>query len=117
MTPSTRGQPPEPSPLRRWLAPPFTAFVFGLHLVVVLARPGGLLQDPGTGWHLVTGRYILETANPSVVLAAARDTGIYAQFIGTVDGGALTLPGGNAISVAELKAANEAWLPGYMAQS
>ncbi|PYN82693.1 MAG: hypothetical protein DMD97_00485 [Candidatus Rokuibacteriota bacterium] len=61
MTPSTRGQPPEPSPLRRWLAPPFTAFVFGLHLVVVLAHPGGLLQDPGTGWHLATGRYILET--------------------------------------------------------
>ncbi len=61
MTPSTRGQPPEPSPLRRWLAPPFTAFVFGLHLVVVLAHPGALLQDPGTGWHLVTGRYILET--------------------------------------------------------
>src|SRR5438094_2698501 len=61
VTASTRGQPPEPSPLRRWLAPPFTAFVFGLHLVVVLARPGGLLQDPGTGWHLVTGRYILET--------------------------------------------------------
>jgi hypothetical protein len=28
----------------------------------------------------------------------------------------LTLPGAGAISVAELRAANEAWLPGYMAQ-
>jgi hypothetical protein len=28
----------------------------------------------------------------------------------------LTLSGAGAISVAELRAANEAWLPGYMAQ-
>src|SRR5207253_1792635 len=28
-----------------------------------LCRPGGLLQDPGTGWHLVTGRLILETGS------------------------------------------------------
>jgi len=48
-------------------------------------------------------------------LAAAKNAGIYAQRIGTVSGAALTLPGGNAISVHELKAANEAWLPGYMA--
>jgi hypothetical protein len=47
--------------------------------------------------------------------------GVSAQRIGRVGegggGAALTLPGGGAISVAELKAANEAWLPGYMAQS
>jgi len=29
----------------------------------------------------------------------------------------LTLSGAGAISVAELKAANEAWLPGYMSES
>jgi len=28
----------------------------------------------------------------------------------------LTLPDGNAISVAQLKTAHEAWLPGYMHQ-
>ena len=60
-------------------------------------------------------RYIVETAAPDAVLAAAAKAGIYAQRIGTVAGAALTLPGGNAISVHELKAANEAWLPGYMA--
>jgi hypothetical protein len=42
---------------------------------------------------------------------------IYAECIGTVGGSELTLPGAGAISVAELKAANEAWLPDYMAQS
>jgi phosphoribosylformylglycinamidine synthase len=38
------------------------------------------------------------------------------QRIGTVSGAALTLPDGGAISVARLKAAHEAWLPGYMHQ-
>ena len=61
-------------------------------------------------------RYLVETAMPEVILAAAKNKSIYAQRIGTVGGTALTLPGGGAISVAELKAANEAWLPDYMAQ-
>jgi phosphoribosylformylglycinamidine synthase len=60
-------------------------------------------------------RYLTETASPDSILAAANNAGIYAQSIGTVGGSALTLPGGNAISVDELKAANEAWLPAYMA--
>jgi phosphoribosylformylglycinamidine synthase subunit PurL len=60
-------------------------------------------------------RYLIETAAPEAVLAEAQNRGIYAQRIGTVRGAALTLPDGNAISVRELKAANEAWLPAYMA--
>ena len=47
--------------LRRWVAPPLTAFVFLIHPVVALLRPARQLQDPGTGWHLTTGRYILDT--------------------------------------------------------
>jgi phosphoribosylformylglycinamidine synthase II len=62
-------------------------------------------------------RYLIETPVPDRVLAAAKNRGIYAQRIGTIGGTALTLPGGNAISVHELKAANEAWLPAYMAGS
>ncbi|HEV2187440.1 MAG TPA: phosphoribosylformylglycinamidine synthase subunit PurL [Stellaceae bacterium] len=61
------------------------------------------------------GRYLIETAAPDQFLAAAKNAGIYAQRIGTVRGAALTLPDGNAISVHELNAANEAWLPAYMA--
>ncbi|HTZ35359.1 MAG TPA: phosphoribosylformylglycinamidine synthase subunit PurL [Stellaceae bacterium] len=61
------------------------------------------------------GRYLIETASPDALLAAAQKEGIYAQPIGIVGGAALTLPGGDAISVCELTAANEAWLPGYMA--
>ena len=61
------------------------------------------------------GRYLIETVAPDAILAAAKNAGIYAQIIGTVAGTALTLPGGGAISVNELTAANEAWLPAYMA--
>jgi len=63
------------------------------------------------------GRYLIETGDAGAVLAAAREMRICAQRIGSVGGGALTLSDGSAISVAELRAANEAWLPAYMAQS
>ena len=62
-------------------------------------------------------RYLVETALPDVILVAAENMSIYAQRVGTVGGGELTLPGAGAISVAELKAANEAWLPAYMSES
>jgi phosphoribosylformylglycinamidine synthase subunit PurL len=63
------------------------------------------------------GRYLIETSDPAVMLAAARAKGVPARLIGVVGGVALTLPGAGAISVNALKAANEAWLPGYMAQA
>jgi phosphoribosylformylglycinamidine synthase subunit PurL len=61
-------------------------------------------------------RYLVETGDPEAVLASAKSMSIYAQCIGRVGGSELTVPGAGAISVAELRAANEAWLPGYMAQ-
>jgi phosphoribosylformylglycinamidine synthase subunit PurL len=80
------------------------------------APPGGL---PRQAWLFGEdqARYLIETAVPDVILAAAKNMSIYAQCIGTVGGGELTLRGAGAISVAELKAANEAWLPGYMSES
>jgi phosphoribosylformylglycinamidine synthase len=62
-------------------------------------------------------RYIVETADPDTVLEAARAAGVPAHVIGAVGGVALTLPGAGAISVDALRAANEAWLPDYMAQA
>jgi phosphoribosylformylglycinamidine synthase len=61
-------------------------------------------------------RYIVETADPGTVLEAARAAGVSAYAIGAVGGVALTLSGGGAISIDALRAANEAWLPDYMAQ-
>jgi phosphoribosylformylglycinamidine synthase len=61
------------------------------------------------------GRYLLETADPETVLAAARAAGVPVQRIGTVEGAALSGPGLAAIPVAELRRVNRAWLPSYMA--
>jgi phosphoribosylformylglycinamidine synthase len=62
-------------------------------------------------------RYLIETEDPQAVLQAARATGVPAHVIGVVGGASLTLPGGGAISIDALRAINEAWLPGYMAQT
>ena len=61
------------------------------------------------------GRYVLATSAPDAVLAAAKATGVPALTIGQTGGSQLTVAGGNAISVKELTALHEAWLPGFMA--
>jgi phosphoribosylformylglycinamidine synthase len=61
-------------------------------------------------------RYVIETDRVALVQRAASEAGVPLRRIGTVGGAALTLQGGGAISVAQLKAAHEAWLPGYMNQ-
>jgi phosphoribosylformylglycinamidine synthase len=63
------------------------------------------------------GRYLVETSDPQLFLKAASAAGVPARVIGSVGGGSLTLPGAGAISVDALRTTNEAWLPGYMAQS
>jgi phosphoribosylformylglycinamidine synthase len=62
-------------------------------------------------------RYLTEVEDIQAVLEAAETAGIPARVIGVVGGASLTLSGGGAISVDALKATNEAWLPGYMAQT
>ena len=57
----TEGRRLDDSTLRRWLAPPFTALLFLIHPLITLLDPSSPLLYPGTGWHLATGRYVLET--------------------------------------------------------
>jgi len=61
-------------------------------------------------------RYVVETADPTALIDAARAAGVPARVIGTVGGVALTLSGAGAISVDALKAIHEAWLPSFMTQ-
>ena len=62
-------------------------------------------------------RYLLATAKPETVLAAAKKAKVPALRIGTVgQAPALTLNGGVLISLEALRAANEAWLPDYMSR-
>jgi len=61
-------------------------------------------------------RYLIATRQPELTLAAAAARGVPATIVGrTTADAALTLPGANPISLAELRQAHEAWLPGYMA--
>jgi phosphoribosylformylglycinamidine synthase subunit PurL len=64
-------------------------------------------------------RYLLAVAPEHVdeVLDLARTRGVLARQVGVTGGRALTLSGGNAISLDELAEAHEAWLPAYMAAS
>jgi phosphoribosylformylglycinamidine synthase len=59
-------------------------------------------------------RYILVSSAPDALVASAAEAGVPLRRIGTTGGDRLAL-GGESVAVAALKAANESWLPGYMA--
>ncbi|GAB4165925.1 MAG: phosphoribosylformylglycinamidine synthase subunit PurL [Thalassobaculales bacterium] len=74
------------------------------------------------GWHRAgfffgedQGRYVVASADPAGLMAAAREAGIPLRRIGISGGDSLTVNDGMAISLDELRAAHEAWLPAYMA--
>ena len=61
------------------------------------------------------GRYVVTTGDAQAVLTAAAAAGVPAQTIGRTDGWSLTVGHGCTISITELRAAHEAWMPDYMA--
>ncbi|MDT8264647.1 AIR synthase related protein, partial [Roseomonas sp. DSM 102946] len=96
-------------------------------LLVTIAE---MLMETGTGLRLrdVAGsipahafwfgedqsRYVVATADAQPLLAAAQAAGIPATILGETGEKDLVLPDGTAISVASLRAANEATLPALM---
>ncbi len=60
-------------------------------------------------------RYLLATADAEAALAAAAEVGVPAVRIGNTGGDALTVRTILAISLADLRAAHEGWLPNFMA--
>jgi phosphoribosylformylglycinamidine synthase len=63
------------------------------------------------------GRYVLavDMDTAADILYEASAVGISAVMLGVTGGASLILPGEQTISVADLKAAHESWLPDYMA--
>ncbi|MBN9510811.1 MAG: phosphoribosylformylglycinamidine synthase subunit PurL [Alphaproteobacteria bacterium] len=61
------------------------------------------------------GRYVLAVADAPALLAAAAAAGVPARLLGTSGGAGLTLPGGETISVTELRQAHARFLPAWMA--
>ena len=59
-------------------------------------------------------RYIVTSEDAERLLAAAEQAGVPAAVIGSTAGSSLTLSSGETISISELKAAHESWLPAYM---
>jgi phosphoribosylformylglycinamidine synthase len=62
------------------------------------------------------GRYVLE-ASPELaeeIIERARLLALPARVVGRIGGDALALKGENALKLDDLRAENEAWLPGYM---
>jgi len=60
-------------------------------------------------------RYLATTRDADALLAAATSAGVTARKIGVVQSEALTIANAGTISVSELAAAHEAWMPDYMA--
>ncbi|NUB28969.1 phosphoribosylformylglycinamidine synthase subunit PurL [Azospirillum brasilense] len=73
--------------------------------------------DAGTLFGEDQGRYVLAVRadKAATVQEKAKAAGVPVSLLGKTNGTALTGRGGEAITIARLKAANEAWLPGYMA--
>jgi len=59
-------------------------------------------------------RYLVTAPDAGAILEAARQAGVPAARIGATGGGSLKLPGAAPISLAKMRVAHEAWLPGYM---
>jgi phosphoribosylformylglycinamidine synthase len=61
-------------------------------------------------------RYIVTASATEAdqILAEAEAAGVPAMFLGVTHGDALTLPGHEAISIADLRTAHEGWLPRFM---
>jgi phosphoribosylformylglycinamidine synthase len=61
-------------------------------------------------------RYLVTTGDAGGLLAAAERAGVPARAIGRTGGDRLILAQREAISLAELRAGHEGWLPGYMSR-
>ncbi|MFQ6018337.1 MAG: phosphoribosylformylglycinamidine synthase subunit PurL [Kiloniellaceae bacterium] len=88
-------------------------------LGATIERPRGAEvaeKAPMHGWLFGEdqARYLVTAPQAAALLEAARAAGVPAAAIGATGGSALTLPGGYTISLGELKAAHEGWLPAYM---
>ena len=81
---------------------------------------GGQLRAPDgiapAGWLFGEdqGRYLVATSAASALLAAAEASGVPARVVGEAGGDVVACVGLFSLSLETLRAAHEAWLPGYM---
>jgi phosphoribosylformylglycinamidine synthase len=61
------------------------------------------------------GRYLIATGQPEAVIASAIEAGLNAALVGRAGGEVFASTGLFGIPLRDLRAANEAWMPAYMA--
>jgi phosphoribosylformylglycinamidine synthase subunit PurL len=84
------------------------------HVGAAVRAPGGVLEH-AFWFGEDQGRYVLTTDDPAGATARLTTAGVPVERLGTTGGASLTVEGSGAISTAELRRINEAWLPSYMA--
>jgi phosphoribosylformylglycinamidine synthase II len=80
-----------------------------------VAAPASVLPSHAFWFGEDQSRYVLATTDPDGLTTRLRAEGVPVLHLGTTGGDALTVAGTGAISSAELRRINEAWLPAYMA--
>ena len=61
-------------------------------------------------------RYLVTTGDAAQLAAAARDTGVPAQILGTCGGSHIDIDGHGRVDLADIRNIHETWMPAYMAQ-
>ncbi|MEQ9575127.1 MAG: AIR synthase-related protein, partial [Rhodospirillales bacterium] len=61
-------------------------------------------------------RYLVTTGDAAQLAAAARDTGVSAQILGTCGGSHIDIDGHGRVDLADIRNIHETWMPAYMAQ-
>ena len=84
--------------------------------MMIRSGPAGSTPDHAWLFGEDQGRYLVATTDAVSLMAASDIAGVPTRAIGKTGGAELSF-GGHGIAVADLKAAHEAWLPGYMAAS
>ena len=63
------------------------------------------------------GRYVIATRNPDAILTMAQAAHVPAAIVGQAGGDTLTVEGADPVSLEELRALHEGWMPGLMSES
>jgi phosphoribosylformylglycinamidine synthase len=87
--------------------------------MALASQVGVTLDIPAEGAHAKLfgedqARYLIATAEPEGILAAAKAAGVPATVIGRAGGEAIAAPGLFDIPLDRLRTAHEGWMPGYM---
>jgi phosphoribosylformylglycinamidine synthase len=73
-------------------------------------------HTPGHAWLFGEdqGRYLVTATQAGDILQAAHAAGVPAYAVGRTGGDALKVAGGSSISLSQMRAKHEGWLPAYM---